>query len=327
MTNITKKTLVKSKGFSLIEMMIALTVGMLLIAALTAVVISGSRSSKSNERNSELQNNGRYAIDVLKRDIQHAGHHGLTGADIISSSAAVTGDCASGFALNLHQSIYGTNSSNLSNTCITSYEPNTDVIAVRYVSLNSVPATPGVAPTITAPLTANTYFFRSAYGVGAIYQGTAVPASLAQEPQQDHTVETHVYYIRPYTVSATESPLIPALCRVVLGKNGAMQDELVASGIDQLQIQYGVLNANGTLQYKNADAVDPAATGTTTTVTEWDRVRSVQLWLTARSSKAEEAAYVYPGNDMGDITAGTSVSAGTSHYRRQLYTTTVELRN
>ncbi len=332
MKKMTPKTRMDVSGFSLIEMMIALTIGLLVIAALTGVVISGSRSSKSNDRTADMQNGGRYAMDVLKRDIQHAGHHGLTGAEIISSTQTVTNECVAGFALNLRQSIFGANATNpYAATCIPAHEPNTDILVVRYVSLNSTPSTPGVAPTISAPLTANTYFFRSAYGVGTIYQGTAAPTSMTQEPQQDHTVETHVYYIRPFTVSATESPLIPALCRVILDKDGTMTNpnspEVIASGIDQLQLRYGVLNADGTLQYLDANAVDAAANGATTTANNWDRVRAVQLWLTARSNRAEENAYVYSGNDMGDINAAASVANGTSHFRRQMFTSTIQMRN
>ncbi len=319
-------------GFSLIEMMIALTIGLMLIAALTAVVMSGSRSNSSNDKTAELQNNGRYALDVIKRDLQHAGHHGLTGADVSAGAVTVNNDCASGFAANLSQYIYGLNNSNpYSATCIPDYVANTDIVVVRYLSLSAAPSTPGVGPTIALPWTDQTVFFRSAYGVGGMFQGASAPG-FSNSPQEDHTVETHVYYISPFTVSATENPLIPALWRVVLTPDGAMTRELVASGIEQLQLQYGVLSTTGNIQYLNANDVDTSTSGTTPATPPpnqkpWDRVRSVRIWLSSRNSTPEAGgAYINPGFAMGDLTPA-AVVLGTESYRRQLFTSTIQLRN
>lgn len=322
-------------GFSLIEMMIAMTIGLMLIVALAAVVIGASKSAKSNDKTAELQNNGRYAMDIMKRDLQHAGHHGLTGADINPpiTTITVTSDCANSFAINLKQYIWGTNNTNLyGGTCIPNYQANTDTVVIRYASLAATPSTPSAAPDLTvAGRTANSVLFRSAYGVGALYQGVGAPSSVDQLPQQDHNLETHFYYVSPFTVSATELPVVPSLRRVVLGPDGTMVDELVASGVEQLQMQYGVLDANGNTEYFNATGVDANASGTTTAITNWDRVRSVRIWISSRNMNAEESSYTHPLFDMGDQTsatlAATAVADGTAHHRRQLFTTTVQLRN
>jgi type IV pilus assembly protein PilW len=325
----------RSLGFSLIEMMIAMTIGLMLIGALATVVIGVSKSAKSNDKTAELQNNGRYAMDIMKRDLQHAGHHGLTGADINPpiTTIAVTSDCASSFAINLKQYIWGTNNANsYGATCIPNYQANTDTIVIRYASLAATPSTPSAAPDLTvAGRTTNSVLFRSAYGVGAMYQGVGAPTSVDQLPQQDHNLETHFYYVSPFTVSATELPVVPSLRRVVLGPDGAMLDELVASGVEQLQVQYGVLDANGNTEYLDATSVDASASGTTTAKTNWDRVRSVRIWISSRNMNAEESTYINPLFNMGDQTAtslaATAVADGTQHHRRQLFTTTVQLRN
>src|SRR5688572_20820789 len=69
----------KSLGFSMVELMVALTVGLLLIGGMVATLVASSGTGKTRERSSEIQNSGRYALDLLKRDLQHAGFMGYTG--------------------------------------------------------------------------------------------------------------------------------------------------------------------------------------------------------------------------------------------------------
>jgi len=67
------------RGFSLVEMMISIAIGLLIVAALIGVLTSNSRSSKTNDRSTELQSNGRYALDHLKRGIRQAGYRVFLG--------------------------------------------------------------------------------------------------------------------------------------------------------------------------------------------------------------------------------------------------------
>lgn len=66
------------RGFSLVEMMISITIGMMIVAALVGVLASNSRSAKANDRTAELQSNGRYALDHLTRELRAAGYRGYT---------------------------------------------------------------------------------------------------------------------------------------------------------------------------------------------------------------------------------------------------------
>src|SRR5688572_21935555 len=81
----------KSLGFSMVELMVALTVGLLLIGGMVATLVSSSTTGKVRERSSEIQNNGRYALEVLKRDVQHAGFIGVTGDLLPEDDIALTG--------------------------------------------------------------------------------------------------------------------------------------------------------------------------------------------------------------------------------------------
>lgn len=64
------------KGFSLIEMMIALMLGSILILGLVQVFAASRASYALSEGLSRVQENGRFAMDYLQRDLRMVGHFG-----------------------------------------------------------------------------------------------------------------------------------------------------------------------------------------------------------------------------------------------------------
>lgn len=63
-------------GFSLIELMVAMVIGIILLLGITTVVANSSRSYKEITKLSVLLENGRYATTVLADDIGQAGFYG-----------------------------------------------------------------------------------------------------------------------------------------------------------------------------------------------------------------------------------------------------------
>lgn len=348
----------KNDGFSLIEMMIAVTVGLMIIAALTSVIVSSGASARANERTSELQSNGRYALDVLKRDMQVAGYFGLS--DLAHGveqypvgTLPMPGDCYAGFASNITQRVWGTNDgvNPFVAACIPAANyAGSDILVLRYASLDAFNSQPSVAPPADptgvagfAGTTAQTLYFRSAYKVNDLYQSNNIPTLLLDQPQQDHIMQVHVYYVAPWTTSAAENPKVPSLRRMVLNNAGVMVDELVASGIENMQVQYSVLDAVGNTQNFDAQNVNPGVAvatdsvsqavipagvaGVGTPVNNWGRVNAVRVWLLSRNTGADRGdGYVnntvYAMGDQNIVS-----NAADARFRRQLFTTTVHLRN
>jgi prepilin-type N-terminal cleavage/methylation domain-containing protein len=65
----------RQRGFSLIEMMIALTIGLLLLIGLSSLFMQQSASRNELEKSSRQIENGRYAMQILQDNIEHAGFY------------------------------------------------------------------------------------------------------------------------------------------------------------------------------------------------------------------------------------------------------------
>lgn len=305
-------------GFSIVEMMISITIGLMIVAALVGVLVSNSASTKTNDRTSELQSNGRFALDHLKRELRHAGYRGYTWAEpntstgVVPTNECLDGGAAGSFVTNIRQGIWGANDSNpYAANCLPANYRRGDLLVIRRVA--AAPVTDCIT---TAALAASAIYFRSTYAAGEMFQGTT-PPGVAGTPCGDFAMQEYVYYIGSDDNDAT----VPALRRVALKSNGAMADEMVVSGIEQMQVQYSRATTDLNTRYYDANSISGASTATGTT--EWDDVNSVRIWLLARNARKETGYTNTNPYVMGDIT----YPAQNDNFRRQLFTAVVQLRN
>ena len=302
-------------GFSVIELMVALTIGLLIIAAMLQNLTVASGSNRTNARVAEFQGNGRFAADFLRREIQHSGFAGIIGSKPVPPSpitAPYTANygCGAGFAAKIDEPIAGANDSNpFSGSCIPSANyARGDILVLRRAGLDAIP---------TAELAANTLYLRSDYAQAEVFDlanPLGCPATTAkcwQSPAVNYKVATDVYYISKWTNSAAESPQVPALYRMTLGTGPLMMGQLVASNIENMQVQYGVATTTG-VRFYDADDV-PASL--------WTNVVAVRLWLLARSTTAESGYSNTSSYAMGN----ESVTAADG-YQRQVFPLVVQIR-
>jgi len=66
----------RSHGFSLIELLIAMTLGLVLLTGMIAVFSSNKRSSELNTAMANIQENARFALSALGEDIRMSGYQG-----------------------------------------------------------------------------------------------------------------------------------------------------------------------------------------------------------------------------------------------------------
>jgi type IV pilus assembly protein PilW len=126
------------QGFSLIELMIAITLGLVLLLGVTQVFLSSKTVYNSQSTMSRVQETGRLAIDFLSKDIRMAGYMGCSSR---ASTEKITNTLknATTYKYNYAEGIRGYTNSSFP-TGILTHAPaaNTDVIVVRGVASSGV---------------------------------------------------------------------------------------------------------------------------------------------------------------------------------------------
>ena len=160
----------RARGFSLVEFMIAMTIGLFLIAGLVYLIAETSRSRAEIERSSRQIENGRYALSRIAEDLRHAGFYSeyfsVPGAGEAGFPATLTAalPCTTAIgtaspATGLHagmplpiQAYDGgaTVPSDLPCIAAADYRPNTDILVVRRASTTSI-CPNNAAPAWTCP--------------------------------------------------------------------------------------------------------------------------------------------------------------------------------
>jgi type IV pilus assembly protein PilW len=80
----TSNTKNPQKGLTLIELMIALVLGLLLVAGTIQVFVGNKQTARVTEAHSRIQENARFALEILTRDIRAAGYSGCRTVDKIN---------------------------------------------------------------------------------------------------------------------------------------------------------------------------------------------------------------------------------------------------
>ncbi|TAK52943.1 MAG: prepilin-type N-terminal cleavage/methylation domain-containing protein [Gammaproteobacteria bacterium] len=78
----------RERGLSLIELMVAITISLVILAALVAMFVNTSRSNREFARANSMIENGRLAVQVLESDVVHAGFWGTHVPEFDDQTAA-----------------------------------------------------------------------------------------------------------------------------------------------------------------------------------------------------------------------------------------------
>lgn len=67
------------QGFTIVELMIAMVLSLFLLGAITYVVVNSNKNYNTTDSLSRLQENARFAMDIVTRDLRRGGHAGCLG--------------------------------------------------------------------------------------------------------------------------------------------------------------------------------------------------------------------------------------------------------
>jgi type IV pilus assembly protein PilW len=66
----------RARGFSLVELMVAVVIGLLVLAAISTVMVSSKKNYTVQDSLARLQENARFAVDFITRDLRMSGYFG-----------------------------------------------------------------------------------------------------------------------------------------------------------------------------------------------------------------------------------------------------------
>lgn len=333
------------RGVTLVEMMVAMVVGLILLAGMIQLFASNNRAYRLQEATTVVNENARFALDQMQYDIRMGDHWGGVESDSVtmdSGMGTVTNDCAGNAAAAVAAGVIGFEGAATSPlACIPAadYQANTDVLVLRYAAPNRI---------ASGSLNNSTLYLRSAIGRrGLIFQGedkATLPADLKpanftetnvfnEDPSAaTYELRTVVYFIRRCAsqdrgttgVCDAADDTIPTLVRYRL-QNMAMVAEDVISGVEQMQFAFGV-DTDGDRSadvYQNATEVS--------TANRWNRVVNVKMSLVLRGLErdvtfTDTTTYRLYGGTSGG-TVSYTVPAADQQFRRKIYHATIQIRN
>jgi len=296
----------RQSGLSIVELLVAMVLGLFLVFALIQILLNGKASFGSANQMSRVQENGRIATGLLTTDLKRAGYMGGNSdiPNIFGTTGQVTPDtsCSTGnnsWGRMVSRPIEGLDDTNAGYACIADATYlRGDVVTVRYT-----------APWIeTGALEANKLYLRSSLFEGKIFlgsdQGLGVNAVM-DTPQNVRELQAFSYFVGD-SGRTCSGAAIPSLFRVRLNDVGQPVTEELLPGIQDLQAQY----SDGE-RYYDADAVP-----------DWSAIVAVRIWLLVRA-ECPETGFI----DGATYTLGDQVVTPNDSYRRQLYSNVVMIRN
>ncbi|MDP5240136.1 PilW family protein [Uliginosibacterium sp. 31-16] len=323
-----------SLGLTLIELMVSMVLGLIVLAAVSAVYVSSKQTFRTNDNLARLQESVRIAFDLISRDVRQTAFYGCAGQDVNFSNALTTPNALL-WNFSVPVSGYEASTSTAWNTtpdaAITAPLGGRDILVIRSIDEGGGPVTAHASASADlvvsekSGISAGDVLLASNCRSATVFQATSVATASgtdtishitgSQTPGNSTTdlsntfingelrkISTKVYYV------SNNASGLPSL--FVLRSSDGTSQELV-EGIDGMQISYGIDDNDDFAADRYVTAAD-AESGSL-----WPKVVSIRITLTHISAEDFVA------------TAAQSNSLGTATDRRlrREVTTTIALRN
>ena len=325
----------KVAGFSLVELMVAMTIGLVLLTVLATVFERVSSGRSQLDRVTRLVENSRFAADILGDDVRHAGFYGTftPPADAVFTDASPCNwDVIDVSRLGWQPTLVAPNYPSqiqgwddpaagvAALACLPDRRPGTDVFLVRRVSSNVVPLAQ--------------VDVRNVYVQASQCISDALPLRVSNTAAQ-FTLRTascdaaliapiRRYFVRVYYVAncnvCTPSDGIPTLRRMEVIDN-AIRIVPLAEGIEDMQIEYAFdTNDDG-----SPETFLTNTTADTTPTSRWSNTVAVRAHLLVRSTDADLVAETSPG--VYDLGPGHQTETCPAGFKCRVVSTMLRLNN
>jgi len=318
-----------TQGLSLIELLVSMLLGLILSGGIVIAYLGAKRNYFYEEQMARMQENGRYAMRLLSRELTMAGF--FAGVPELNgvSAAAVGTDCSEWDWV-----LDGTHPIELVNdysgqsvpmslhftplTCLDSaaIALDTDLIAIKRTAAEASLRRGIPAPGLTASTVQN-WYLRLAAGNSPEWEKLRsidlLDGARANTSLSYWEWISRIIFVRRYSDSGNEDDDIPSLCMETLAGD-AMTSRCLVEGVENMQLEFGIdTDADGVPnQYKSAPTGD-----------EMRHAVAAKIHLILRSVSK------IPGHqDDKTYTLGQKIlTAKHDPYLRRVFSTTVLLRN
>ena len=329
----------KQLGLSLIELMIAITLGLLLVAGITLLIARQSNTRAEFEKASRKIENGRYAMQILKDEIEHAGFYDQF-SDTGPAPALLPDPCETDvtkMATALPLALQGFDSPATITgvlSCIAdgNHKAGTDMLVVRHADL-------------TAPISVASAVAGQAYiQTGQTGPGSAIASVVGSGTntavfklidKNGNLANLRKYMVRIYFVSPCSTPAgatctasddggnpLPTLKRLELGVNAAGTTAFsmvpLAEGVENLQLDYGLDDAAAPDGSPHTYTTAPA------TPADWSNVMAIRVNLLARNNDATGG---YTDGKKYNLGLAGPIGPLNDAYKRHVFTELVRATN
>jgi type IV pilus assembly protein PilW len=339
-----------ARGFSLIEFMIAMTVGLIMLAGIVSIFYSTKQTYLAQDSSGRMQENGRFSLISMERDVRAAGYRGCIGDHLalrqsVFSTTANTVINPALYSDNFTVEIQGFEGTGggwspaldpALAVLVPSPNPNSDILTVRAAVGAGVPVTTAMASktdnvTVAAGsgIVIGNRVMVSNCVKAAVFTVSAVTGTGTLTHTATDNATTNLgwafgtdSYVMPMQTTTYYVGASPAAAALPGGLSlyrvrGTNAPEELVDGVDQMKILYGE-SISGELVDGNVTAEHYVpASG----VTAMANVVSAKVSMLMRSADAAAVpvaqAYRFGGN---------TVTAADLRMRRA-YQTTIDLRN
>ena len=346
-----RQHMMRIHGFSLVELMVALTIGLIILSSVSMLFVSSKKTYTTQDRLARLQENARFAMQFIIKDLRLTGYYGCVD-EINADSVSNTLNSSTSFAYNAQIPLEGLNSAagtwypSGSATLPSGIASGTDAIAIRMGDASSSVYIDTEMPNSSAELKVNSV---TGFNTGDIIMvsdctstdimqitqvqtssvklqhnpgGGSSPGNSTQKLSKAYSPSgngTRVmkFMTRQYFI-ATGASGNPALWRQ---DNTATPVELV-DGIESLQVLYGKDTDSDRIPnlYLQAGAAGLQSAA------DWSSVVSVRIGILARTVNDKDT-YIDSGTYDVDGDSANDFTASGDHNKRRIFQAAVQLRN
>lgn len=330
------------RGLSLIELMVALAIGLFLVAGAITIFANSRTTYRALEATARLQESARFALDVVRTDVRMAGYFGLHNRPDYVTNRAANSDPVSDDDPPANLSIAETVLDACDDNHLVDFQRSIDGIDAAYFAEAEAPCAPGPAGVDVTDVTAlgsDLLIVRRASTeteaapalnryqvVSSRLQSTLMPVtgqtagtlpsgySVPQSEVRDAIV--NAYYVSPQSTGSADMPSLRRK-RVIAGP--AMADEEIMPGVEDLQFEIGIDEStprDGIVdRWENPGGLNPNA----------ESVVAVRIWLRVRAETPEVGfvdgeSYQYANMDW-------TPTGAEANFRRMLVSETLQIRN